>query len=118
MKFGAGVTENPVAKGKGLITELINKLQAEASHKSYCDEELSKTTAKKQDLESDVAKHFSRLESAVAKSNTLDGEIAALHSPKPVGNDTIRAEGRKIFTKAKAYLEHGTSEGRKSTHHP
>ena len=82
MKFGAGAGEDHFVKVKGLITELINRLQAEASseatHKSYCDEEMSKTTEKKQDLESDVAKHSSRLEAAVSKSNILEGEIAAL----------------------------------------
>ena len=82
MKFGAGAGEDPFAKVKGLITELINRLQAEASseatHKSYCDEEMSKTTEKKQDLESEVAKHSSKLERAVSKSTILDGEIAAL----------------------------------------
>ena len=49
MKFGAGA--RPFAKVKGLITELINRLQSEASseanRKSYCDEETSKATEEK-----------------------------------------------------------------------
>ena len=46
MKFGAGTGVDPFGKVKGLITDSINTLQAEASseasHKSYCDEKMSK----------------------------------------------------------------------------
>ena len=82
MQFGAGAGDDPFVKG--LITDLINRLQAEASsetnQKSYCDEEMSKATEKKEDLKADVAKHSSKLEAAVARSIVLDGEISALQS--------------------------------------
>ena len=59
-------------KVKDLITDLINRLQAEASsepnQKSLCDEETSKATEKKEDLDADVAKHSSPLETAVPNS--------------------------------------------------
>ena len=46
MKFGAGADGDPFMKVKDLITDLISRLQAEASsetnQKSYCDEEMSK----------------------------------------------------------------------------
>ena len=74
----------PFVKVKDLITDLINRLQAGASsemnQKSCCDEETSKATEKKEDLEADVAKHSSKLEAAVARSIVLDGEISALQS--------------------------------------
>ena len=69
MKFGAGVGagEGPFSEVKGLITELINRLQSEASseanHKSHCDEETSKVT-EEEDLEADVAKPSSNFEPA------------------------------------------------------
>ena len=48
MKFGAGVGVDPFVRVKGLITDLSNRLQAEASseasHKAYCDEQTSKAT--------------------------------------------------------------------------
>ena len=51
MMLGAGAGEDPFARVKELITELINRLQSEASseasHKSYCDDELAKASAKK-----------------------------------------------------------------------
>ena len=56
---------NPFAKVKGLITCLINRLQAEApsemSHTSYRDGETSMAT-EKGDLEVDSTKHSSELE--------------------------------------------------------
>ena len=84
MKFGASADGDPFVKVKDLITDLISRLQAEASsetnQKSYCDEEMPKATEKKEDLEADVAKHSSKLEAAVARSIDLDGEISTLQS--------------------------------------
>ena len=68
MKFGADADNDPFVKVKDLIMDLI-RLQAE----SYCDEEMSKSTKKREDLEADVAKHSSKLEAAVARSIDLDG---------------------------------------------
>ena len=82
MKFGAGADGDPFVKVKDLITDFISRLQAEPSsetnQKSYCDEEMSNATEKKEDLEADVAKHFSKLEAAVVRSVDLDDEISAL----------------------------------------
>ena len=84
MKFGAGADDNPFVKVKDLITDLISRLHAEASsetnQKSYCEEETSKATEKKEDLDADVAKHSSQLEAAVVRSIVLGGEISALQS--------------------------------------
>ena len=65
---------------KGLISDLLNRLQAEAPfqvrNKSYRDEVTSQATEKKEDLEADTAKHSSVLETAVSRS-TLDGEVSS-----------------------------------------
>ena len=54
-----------------LITELINRLESEASsdasHKSYCDDELAKVSAKKEDLSTQVATLSCMFETAVAE---------------------------------------------------
>ena len=57
--------------GAGEITDLIDRLQkeasAETSHKAYHHKEMAKSTEKKEDLEAQVAKHSSKLESAVVE---------------------------------------------------
>ena len=103
MKFGAGADGDPFVKVKDLITNLISRLQAEASsetnQKSSCDEEISKATEKREDLETDVAKHSSKLEAAVARSIELDGEISALQSVQHVVN-TVEVETPRIIKEA------------------
>merc|ERR1719498_963668 len=55
MAYGAGGRDDVFAKVKGLISDMIAKLEkeaeAEATEKAYCDEEMSKTEAKKSELE-------------------------------------------------------------------
>ena len=74
MKFGADVDNGPFVKVKDLITDLI-RLQAEASpetsQKSHCDEEVSKTAEMKEDLETEVAMHSSKHETAVVEEHDL-----------------------------------------------
>merc|ERR1719262_373031 len=51
LQYGTANGEDPFAKVKGLIRELIDRLpaeaQAEATEKAYCDEQMAKTEAKK-----------------------------------------------------------------------
>ena len=57
LEVRVGVGEDPFPKVKGLITDLINRLQAEgseASHKSCSDEKMLCTAEKKQNLESKI----------------------------------------------------------------
>ena len=74
MKFGAGAGVDPSVTVKGLITDLINRLQAEgspqASHKSYCDAETSKATEISRPM---LGSNLPKLEAAVARSTVLDG---------------------------------------------
>merc|ERR1719497_217470 len=71
-KYGSSAGEDPFAKIKGLISDMIAKLQkeaeADATEKAYCDEEMAKTEAKKADLEDTVAKLTSKIDSAAATS--------------------------------------------------
>ena len=63
----------PFVKVKGLITCLINSLQTEMSHVSCFDGETS-MAAEKEDLEADIAKQSSTLETAVSRSTKADPE--------------------------------------------
>ena len=67
---------------------------------------MAKSTEKKEDLEAQVAKHSSKLESAVARSNTLDGKVAELQADlgalaaQQLKMETLRGEERKILATA------------------
>ena len=96
---------------KSLISDLSDRLQAEVPSEvrdtSYRDEETSKATEKKENLDVDTAKHSSTL---VSRSFTLDGEISTLQSELdalskwPLQMDTMRADEGHISAKAKADL--------------
>merc|ERR1719183_625706 len=57
-RFGAASGEDPFAKVKGLISEMIDRIikeaEADASHKAYCDKEMSETKAKKEELTNEI----------------------------------------------------------------
>ena len=98
-------------KVKSLISDLSDRLQAEVSSEvrdtSSRDEETSKATEKKENLDADTAKHSSTL---VSRSSTLHGEISTLQSELdalskwPLQMDTMRADEGHISAKANADL--------------
>jgi len=114
-KYGASSGDDPFAKIKGLISDMIAKLEKEAeedaTEKAYCDEEMSKTEAKKADLEDIVAKLTSKIEQAAATSaqrkaevKELQKELAALAKEQSDMNQ-IRSEENADYLKAKEDLE-------------
>merc|ERR1719487_837343 len=60
IRYGSSNGDDPFAKVKGLIVDMIDKLmkeaQEEASLKAYCDEEMAKTQQKKDELNTDIKK--------------------------------------------------------------
>merc|ERR1719333_299260 len=119
MQYGASAGEDPFVKVKGLIKDMIEKLEAEAdaaaSEKAYCDEQIAKTEAKKSELEDDIAKLTSKIDSKSATSaklkeevKELQGELAALAKEQAEMNE-IRAEQKADYDTAKADLELGLS---------
>jgi hypothetical protein len=105
------------AKVKGLIGDMITKLESEAkseaTEKAYCDEEMSKTEAKKSELEGVVSRLTSKIDLSAAKSAELKGEVKELQaelatlSREQAEMDSIRAEEKAAFDTAKAELELG-----------
>jgi chromosome segregation ATPase len=123
-KYGARDGADPFSKIKGLISDMIVKLedeaQAEASEKAYCDEQLAKTEAKKADLEGDIAKLTAKIDKAAAKSaqlkeevKELQAELAAL-AKSQAEMDKIRSETHADFEVAKAELTQGLTGVRKA----
>jgi len=117
MSFGAADRADVFGKVKGLITDMIGKLEkeaeSEASEKAYCDEEMAKTEAKKGELEGVVTKLTSKIDLAAANSAELKGEVKTLSAElaalakEQASMDSIRAEEKAAFDKANAELSAG-----------
>merc|ERR1719492_526972 len=84
VQFGAGTHDDPFGKVKGLITDMIERLeseaQADASHKAYCDQELSESNAKKEDKTAEISKLTAKIDQMAARSAQLKEEVAGLNS--------------------------------------
>merc|ERR1719161_1991822 len=117
MRYSASSGEDPFAKVKGLITEMIDRLMKEAaeeaSFKAYCDEEMAKTKAKKEELQSDVKKLTSKIDTASSRSAGLKEDVKELQTElanlaeMQAGMDKVRQDENTAFTAAKADLEQG-----------
>jgi len=117
VRMGSLTNEDPLAKVKGLIEDLISRLkqeaQSEASEKEYCDEQLSKTKKKKTELEDQVKGLTSVMDQSAAESASLkedvkelQAELAAI-SKEQSDLDQIRRDSNTEYLKAKADLQVG-----------
>merc|ERR1719265_13851 len=124
MRYGAASGDDPFAKIKGLIQDMIAKLESEANseatEKAYCDDELSKTTAKKSELDTEIAKLTTKIDQATAHSTALKGEVAELNDElatmekEQADNTKWRNDEHAEYLVAKADLELGLSGVRKA----
>mmetsp|Transcript_125339 Transcript_125339/g.220759 ORF Transcript_125339/g.220759 Transcript_125339/m.220759 type:complete len:694 (-) Transcript_125339:77-2158(-) len=123
-KYGAQAGEDPFTKVKGLISDLIAKLESEASaeagEKAFCDEEIAKTDAKKSELNAEIAALTSKIDTASAKSTKLKGEVkelqaelAALAKSQAEATE-LRQETHSDYVTAKADFELGLTGVRKA----
>merc|ERR1719486_526821 len=109
--------EDPFAKIKGLISEMIEKLEAdaakEASHKAFCDKEMKETKAKKEEKEADLDTLGTKIDKATSKIAKLKEEIATLEAEllaiakAQAEADEIRAGEAAAWKEAKADYESG-----------
>ena len=124
VRMGQSSGANPFGKIKGLIEDMIAKLEKEmgeeADEKAYCDEEMGKTEEKKGELEADVAKMTAKIDQSAASSaelkeevKQLEAELAALVKEQ-ADMDKIRAEQNADYKVAKADLTLGLSGVKKA----
>merc|ERR1712037_1044938 len=70
----SGVSD-PFAKVKGLISDMISKLEeaagADATEKAFCDKELAETTAKKEEKSAEIEKLSTKIDQMSARKAKL-----------------------------------------------
>jgi hypothetical protein len=117
IQSAAMLGEDPFAKIKGLISEMIEKLEAEAAteaaHKAFCDKEMSETKAKKEDKETELDDLSTKIDKATSKIAKLKEEVATLETElgeiaaAQKAADELRMEQKEAWTAAKADYEQG-----------
>jgi hypothetical protein len=108
---------DPFAKVKGMIQEMIDKLvadaAAEASHKAFCDKEMSESKAKIEDHTSTIEKFTTRKDKATAAIEKLTEELATLAdelatmAKQQATMDEMRGEQKATYAEAKKDYEDG-----------
>merc|ERR1719310_942823 len=75
MRYGQMSGADPFAKVKGLIADMISKLEeeaeADATHEAFCDKEIAEFDVKHADKTAEIAKLTSAIDSMSAKSAQL-----------------------------------------------
>jgi len=116
-RMGASAGEDPFAKVKGLISEMIERLLKEAAedaaHKAYCDKEMSETKAKKEELTTEIEELTTKIDQMSADSAKLKEEVATLSkeladlATSQAEMDKLREEENTAYVKNKAEMEEG-----------
>jgi hypothetical protein len=123
-RSGVFQTSDPFVKIRGMIEEMISKLEsqmgAEAQEKAYCDEEMSKTEAKKSDLETTVTKLTNKIDKSSAHSAQLKEEVTVLQAElanlakEQASMDKTRQDAHAVYLEEKATLDKGLAGIRKA----
>jgi len=102
---------------KGLIADMIERLEAEAeadaTHKAFCDKELAESNEKKTDKKAEIAKLQNKIDSMSARSQQLKAEVAALQkslaalAASQAEMNILRAEEKAAYKQNKADMEQG-----------
>merc|ERR1719326_2210779 len=117
VRFSGGSKADIFGKIKGLISDMIEKLEAEAeadaTEKAFCDKELAETNQKKDDKTAEIEKLTAKIDKMSANSKQLKSEVATLQeelaklTSSQAEMDKIRAEEKAVFEANKAETEKG-----------
>merc|ERR1712129_205592 len=84
MRMDAAIrtSDDPFAKVKGLIQDMIETLEAQAeadaTEKAYCDKELAESNAKKDEKTNEIKKLSTKIDSMTSRAAQLKTEVAQL----------------------------------------
>ena len=122
VRFSGGSKADIFGKIKGLISDMINKLEEEAegdaTEKAFCDKELAETNQKKDDKTSEIEKLTAKIDKMSANSKQLKSEVATLQeelaklTTSQAEMDKIRAEEKAVFEANSAETEKGLNGGK------
>jgi len=114
---GASSRSDPFVKVKGMIRDMINKLNKQATNeameKEYCDRQIKVALAKEDDLKDDVATMRVSIDSAASEEATLKEEVKNLEGDlasvarEQAGLDNIRTETHQDYEMEKDDLKKG-----------
>jgi len=117
VRLSAASGEDPFVKVKGLLTDMISKLEAEAGsdakQDAYCKEEMADSNAKKDDKTALIEKLSTKISQMSAQSTSLKDSVATLQqeladlAATQSHMDKIRSEESALFATAKKELTEG-----------
>jgi len=117
MESALRTSDDPFAKVKGLISSMLEKLEAEAeseaTQKAFCDKEMSESGAKKEEATTEAEKLTTKIDQATAAATKLKEEVVTLQSElaelakTQLEMDNMRAEEKAAYEKNKPEMEQG-----------
>jgi len=117
MRVSDSESADPFGKVKGLIRDMIDRLEddasAEASQKAYCDKEMSESNEEKADLSSSEDKLSNKIDQMTNRAKKLREQVASLQSSlqqlvkSQAEMDSLRNKENAAYTQNKADLEQG-----------
>lgn len=119
IRLGSSTGEDPFAKVKQLVSDMLAKLTKEAeedaTQKAFCDKEMAETKAKKEDKTAEADKLSTKVEQKEAQSSKLKEEVATLQkelaelASTQSKMDQLRSEEQAAYEQAKPELEKAVS---------
>mmetsp|Transcript_94318 Transcript_94318/g.249336 ORF Transcript_94318/g.249336 Transcript_94318/m.249336 type:complete len:774 (+) Transcript_94318:56-2377(+) len=112
-------SEDPFAKVKSMIEAILQKLEtqatAEAQERVFCEDAMSKTGSKHEDLSAEVEEISANLDKATSASQMLKAQVQELQadlaevSKQQAELDDVRREEHAVYVDSKKDLERGLS---------